>query len=84
MPIDNTKCVEDVRGRSADDQVNEYLKLGWVLLNIYTEDLGEPGAPSAVPHYILGWQDANKAPEYPESVIKAKKSWGAFTGSGPQ
>ena len=72
MPIDNTKCVEEVHGRSAGNLVNEYLALGWVLLNIYTVDFGIPGAPSAEPHYILGWQDTVTKPQYPDSVLKER------------
>ena len=72
MPIDTTKCIEDVRGRSQTDLVNEYLALGWVLLNIYTVDFGNPGAPSAEPHYILGWQDNSMDPKYPASVLEER------------
>ena len=74
MPIDDTKCIEDVHGRI----VNEYLSLGWVLLKIYTVDFGNPGAPSAIPHYILGWQDSSMDPKYPASVLEERAKPQAF------
>ena len=46
--------------------VNDYLALGWKLLDIYktAADYVLPASNHQTPHYILGW--INGEPKYPE------------------
>lgn len=49
------------------DVANEYLGLGWSLLQIYTTTYDQEGPMVAhqTPHYILGWGDALNPPVRP-------------------
>jgi hypothetical protein len=64
MTIENTKIVVELRDNS---EVNEYLRLGWVLINQYVIDVGELGQPSQQPRYILAWQNSEAPAEHPEN-----------------
>jgi hypothetical protein len=63
MDIENTKSVIEVADAS---EVNDYLELGWVLMNQYVIDVGEVGQPSQRPRYILGWQNSEVPAQHPE------------------
>ena len=52
------------------DEANKYLKLGWVLLSIRTEDSGDPDVVNQQTIYCLGW---------PKSLGKTKTPWESFT-----
>lgn len=51
--------------------VNEYLDLGWILLNVYLTayDTQPPGSNHQTANYVLGWQSGfpPEEPKYPES-----------------
>jgi|SoiMethySBSTD1v2_1073268.scaffolds.fasta_scaffold191886_3 hypothetical protein len=64
MTIENTKIVVELRDNT---EVNEYLQLGWVLINQYVIDVGELGQPSQQPRYILAWQNSEAPVEHPEN-----------------
>ncbi len=73
MAIEDTRITEDIRSAN---EVNEFLKLGWVLIMTYVDDVGEPGVPNGRPHFVVAWQK-DSDPEYPThyrntSIFKAK------------
>lgn len=52
-------------------EVNEFLAIGWRLLNIYTTayDTQLPGSNHQTVHFVLGWPSSfeHMEPEYPKS-----------------
>ena len=60
MNLENTKSVVEVAEAA---EVNDYLKLGWVLINQYVIDIGELRQPSQRPRYILAWQNSEAPPQ---------------------
>ena len=56
--------------------VNEYLSLGWRLLNIYTTayDTQPPGSNYQTANYVLGWpfRFERMEPEYPGDKVKSE------------
>ncbi len=48
-----------------DEQVNEYLKLGWIIVESWVMDNGM-GNDTGTPHALLGWIDRVSPPRYPE------------------
>lgn len=64
MNLENTKSVIEVATAA---EVNEYLQLGWVLINQYIIDVGELHQPSQRPRYILAWQNAEAPAQHPEN-----------------
>lgn len=63
MNIENTKFVVEV---SESREVNNYLQLGWVLINQYVIDVGELGQPSQRPRFVLAWQSQDVEPQHPQ------------------
>lgn len=59
MNYEDAKSVVEVRKY---DEVNEYLKLGWILVNHYTSDDGDPVVRNQIPHYVLIWQKDDDPP----------------------
>lgn len=77
MAIEDTKEIVELK---SNQDVNKYLKAGWVLISQYIIDVGELGAPSGKPRFILSWQDAQNAPVHPEdtdhvSDLKEQERW---------
>jgi hypothetical protein len=64
MNLENTKSVIEV---AKADEVNDYLQLGWVLINQYVIDVGELLQPSQRPRYILAWQNSETPAQHPEN-----------------
>ena len=64
MNLENTKSVVEVAEAA---EVNDYLKLGWALINQYVIDVGELRQPSQRPRYILAWQNSEAPPQHPEN-----------------
>jgi hypothetical protein len=63
MALEETKVTEDIR---STDELNKFLQKGWVLIMTYVDDVGELGAPSGRPHFVVAWQ-SESPPEYPTS-----------------
>jgi hypothetical protein len=53
MSLEDTKVTQDLRSTS---QLNDFLEKGWVLIIAYVDDVGEIGAPSGRPHFVVSWQ----------------------------
>jgi hypothetical protein len=64
MKLENTKSIVEVANAS---EVNDYLQLGWVLINQYVIDAGELRQPDQRPRYILAWQDSEAPAQHPEN-----------------
>lgn len=64
MNLENTKSVTEVAEAA---EVNDYLQLGWVLINQYVIDVGELRQPSQRPRYILAWQNSEAPAQHPEN-----------------
>jgi hypothetical protein len=54
MSLEDTRVTQDVRSTS---QLNGFLEKGWVLIMTYVDDVGEIGAPSGRPHFVVSWQE---------------------------
>lgn len=63
MSLEDTKVTRDIRSTS---ELNDFLEKGWVLIMTYVDDVGEIGAPSGRPHFVVSWQGQG-TPEYPDS-----------------
>jgi hypothetical protein len=63
MNIESSKFIVEV---AEYREVNNYLQLGWVLINQYVIDVGEPGQPSQRPRFILAWQNHDDEPQHPQ------------------
>jgi len=64
----NYKNIQKIEELYNYNDVNNYLAIGWTLLNQYTtvQDYIGPGASYQIVHYILGWEGSGDA-VYPES-----------------
>jgi len=49
-----------------DKQINKYLKLGWILIADWIVDYGDPRHRIETAHFLLGWIDRSRKPEYPQ------------------
>ena len=47
------------------EEVNDFLKLGWVLIQTYCTSVGDPGERDEEPQFVLAWQDKSREPIYP-------------------
>lgn len=66
----NYPNIIQIKELNNEESVNQYLELGWVLLNVLTVDRGEPRAVSQYVKYILGWNKDSgqiKTPEDPSA-----------------
>lgn len=70
MTLEETKSTQELRSTS---ELNSFLGLGWVLIMTYVVDVGEIGAPSGRPHFVVAWQDKS-APQYPDEHTEDRKS----------
>lgn len=64
MNIEETKFIVEA---TSDRETNDYLELGWILVNQYIVDAGEYGQPDQRPRYVLAWQQPEVEPPHPES-----------------
>ena len=64
MNIEETKLIVEI---SSYLETNDYLQLGWILVNQYVIDVGELGQPSQKPRYVLAWQQTEAEPPHPEN-----------------
>jgi hypothetical protein len=55
MDINQITCVKEIIDNDAE--VNSYLKVGWVLLHVYSARSANQGILS---HYILGWPEKSE------------------------
>lgn len=54
MPLEDTKSTQDLRSTS---QLNSFIEKGWILIMTYVDDVGEFGAPSGRPHFVVASQE---------------------------
>jgi len=69
MSLEDTKSTQDLRSTS---DLNGFLEKGWILIMTYVDDVGEFGAPSGRPHFVVAWQDQSD-PQYPDSYRIGRK-----------
>ena len=62
MNIEETRLIVEV---SEYYEANNYLQLGWVLINQYVRDFSELGHASQRPFYVLAWQKRDSEPQHP-------------------
>ena len=70
MNIESTKFIVEVSDYS---EVNDHLQLGWLLVNHYVQDFGEPGQTSQRVFYVLAWQNPENEPQHPEGSSYLKR-----------
>jgi hypothetical protein len=72
MTLEDTKCTQDLRSTR---ELNDFLEKGWILIMTYLDDVGEIGAPSGRPHFLVACQEQS-APQYPDdhSVEEVRRS----------
>ena len=77
MNIEDTKSIIEV---VKPDEVNDYLQLGWVLINQYVIDVGELGQPSQRPRFVLAWQNSDAPAQHPENSthLENQRMWARF------
>ncbi len=69
--IEDTKEVVEITDQYIGDkkQLNEYIRLGWRLINHYVTNHGDgPGVRDEMMHYVLAWQEDGEPPVPPESA----------------
>ncbi len=49
-----------------DKDINEYLKLGWVIIANWVVDYDAPDRRLETIHFLLGWVDHSRKPVYPK------------------
>ncbi len=64
------------------EEVNDFLKLGWVLLQTYCTSVGDPGERDEEPNFVLAWQDRSREPVYPpySSAKEFHEEWDSEAG----
>jgi len=62
MDASQITCVKEIVEN--DIEVNSYLKIGWMLIHVYSSRSAERGVLS---HYILGWPEKSE-PNLPANV----------------
>jgi len=60
-----TETLEIDGWHSLDDRINPYLEAGWIILEKWKVDRGEPNQPNYHLHVLLGWVDRSRAPVHP-------------------
>lgn len=53
-----------------EEMVNKYLKLGWTLLKVLTQDYGDTGMTHENAVYIIGWDTTKGQVRIPEDEYK--------------
>jgi mannose/cellobiose epimerase-like protein (N-acyl-D-glucosamine 2-epimerase family) len=59
------ETIEVSSRNGVDKNINEYLKLGWILIADWVVDYGEPGHRIETAHFLLGWIDRSCRPVHP-------------------
>jgi len=74
MNVEDTKSIIEIADAT---EVNDYLALGWVLINQYNIDVGELGQPSQRPRYVLAWQNSETPAQHPENSthLQSQRMW---------
>lgn len=77
MDYSKIKVVEELENKFL---VNEYLSLGWVMVNSYVTayDSHPPGCYFQTHHYVLGWIGEN--PQYPNHEPPEDETFDAIFG----
>ncbi len=71
MKIENTKFITE----EVDyDIANDYLNLGWTLINHYVIDVGETDCPNQKIRFVLAWQNQEVEPKHPPFSFHEQKS----------
>jgi len=62
---DVVETKEIIGGQSIDQRLNQYLNLGWVLLEQWLCHDGDPSQPNRTFHALLGWKNKATPPVHP-------------------
>lgn len=67
--------VTKVEDLTTKEEANEYLRLGWKLINTYTRcyDTDGPAVKHQTPHFVMAWFGAD--PQYPENPCRSVGTW---------
>ena len=74
MKLEDTKSIIEI---AEPDEVNDYLQLGWVLINQYIIDVGELRQPSQRSRFVLAWQNADAPAPHPDNstYLQNQRMW---------
>jgi hypothetical protein len=61
-----TKEVFSSSQHGAHHHINEYLKLGWVIVDTWIQDIGERGVKDGRLHALMGWIDRSRPAVHPK------------------
>lgn len=59
------ETVEVSRRDGVDKGINEYLELGWVIIETWVVGYGDPRERIETAHVLLGWIDRSRSPVHP-------------------
>ena len=59
--------LSDTEIKKVTSKVNEYLNVGWTLIEVYKVDYGDPNKQNEIIHYIIGMDKKTK-----ENINRAK------------
>lgn len=65
--------VSKVIDLTSNDEVNEYLSLGWKIISVYATAYAPYPGSSQTQHYVMGWIGAD--PVYPAETEETNLPW---------